>query len=50
MLRSRIITGLVLAVTALIAIYLLPIPAFALFFWFVGVTILVAKAALFSYR
>ena len=36
MLRSRIITGLVLAFTALIAIYLLPIPAFALFFWFVG--------------
>ncbi len=37
MLRSRIITGLVLAVTALVAIYLLPIPAFSLFFWLVGV-------------
>ncbi|TNF80105.1 MAG: phosphatidate cytidylyltransferase [Gammaproteobacteria bacterium] len=36
MLKTRIITGLVLAFTALIAIYLLPIPAFALFFWFVG--------------
>ena len=37
MLRSRIITGLVLAVTALVAIYLLPVPAFSVFFWLVGV-------------
>ena len=37
MLRSRIITGLVLAFTALIAIYLLPMPVFALFWWFGGV-------------
>jgi phosphatidate cytidylyltransferase len=37
MLRTRIITGLVLAVTALVAIYLLPIPAFSVFFWLVGV-------------
>lgn len=37
MLRTRIITGLALAFTALIAIYLLPIWAFALFFWVVGV-------------
>jgi len=36
-LRSRIITGLVLAATALIAIYLLPLPAFSVFFWLVGV-------------
>lgn len=36
MLRSRIITGLVLALTALISIYLLPLPAFSIFFWMVG--------------
>lgn len=36
MLRSRIITGLVLALTALVSIYLLPPLAFALFFWLVG--------------
>ena len=36
MLRSRIITGLVLALTALISIYLLPLPTFAVFFWLVG--------------
>jgi len=35
-LKSRIITGLVLAAVALIAIYLLPLPAYAVFFWFVG--------------
>jgi phosphatidate cytidylyltransferase len=37
MLRSRIITGLVLAFTVLIAIYLLPLWAFSLFWWLVGV-------------
>lgn len=37
MLKSRIITGLVLAVSALVAIYLLPVPVFSVFFWFVGV-------------
>ncbi len=36
MLRSRIITGLVLALTALISIYLFPLPVFSVFFWFVG--------------
>ncbi len=36
MLRSRIITGFVLAAVLLIAIYLLPVPAYAAFFWFVG--------------
>lgn len=36
MLRSRIITGLALAFTALISIYLLSVSAFSVFFWFVG--------------
>lgn len=36
MLKTRIITGFALALTALVAIYLLPLPAFAAFFWLVG--------------
>ena len=36
MLKTRVITGLALAVTALVAIYLLNTWQFALFFWFVG--------------
>lgn len=36
MLKSRIITGLILASVALIAIYLLPPVPYAIFFWFVG--------------
>lgn len=36
MLRSRIITGLVLAAVALVAIYLLPLNVYAVFFWLVG--------------
>lgn len=36
MLKARVITGLALAVTALVAIYLLTPWQFALFFWFVG--------------
>jgi phosphatidate cytidylyltransferase len=37
MLKARIITGLALAITALIAIYLLPPLYFSVFFWLVGV-------------
>jgi len=36
MLKSRIITGLALALTVLGAIYLLPVPAYGIFWWFVG--------------
>ena len=36
MLKTRVITGLILALVALIAIYLLPLWAYALFFWMVG--------------
>lgn len=36
MLKSRIITGLVLAAVFLVAIYLLPLPVYAAFFWLVG--------------
>ena len=36
MLKSRVITGLALALTALFVIYLLPLPAFAVFWWLVG--------------
>lgn len=36
MLKSRIITGLVLAAVALFAIYQLSVEAYAVFFWFVG--------------
>jgi len=36
MLKTRIVTGLALALGALVAIYLLPLPAYAVFFWLVG--------------
>lgn len=36
MLKTRVITGLALALTALVAIYWLPLSAYAVFFWIVG--------------